>query len=183
MAIQKWFNKRSKRQGLIVNVWTTFRTMLLLVVDSFRFIRVSCRDSMMLQFQRNLQKSNVDNAVQNSSFVSLFSSKLALYEYIYFVNYLTSVYTSLFSVITWRFDYPRHEFFIVIFRNIRFMMIIVLYFVLFRLLPPYFKKMSEMETSTLDESQVEENRLSYEGINRTYPQIHPNLTPYSPEPF
>ena len=44
------------------------------------------------------------------------------------------------------------------------MMITVLYFVLFRLLPPYFKKMSEMETSTLDESQVEENRLSYEGI-------------------
>ena len=82
---------------------------------------------MMLQFQRNLQKSNVDNAVQNSSFVSLFSSKLALYEYIYFVNYLTSVYTPLFSVITWRFDYPRHEFFIVIFRNIRFMMIICFY--------------------------------------------------------
>ena len=72
--------------------------------------KISCRDSMMLQFQRNLQKSNVDNAVQNSSFVSLFSSKLALYEYIYFVNYLTSVYTPLFSVITWRFDYPRHEF-------------------------------------------------------------------------
>lgn len=47
-------------------------------------IYITCRDSMMLQFQRNLQKSNVDNAVQNSSFVSLFSSKLALYEYIYF---------------------------------------------------------------------------------------------------
>ena len=130
----------------------------------FRFIRVSCRDSMMLQFQRNLQKSNVDNAVQNSSFVSLFSSKLALYEYIYFVNYLTSVYTPLFSVITWRFDYPRHEFFIVIFRNIRFMMIFCFY-VLFCLdYCPQYQKMSEMETSTLDESQVEENRLSYEGI-------------------
>lgn len=42
--------------------------------------------------------------------------------------------------------------------------------------------MSEMETSTLDESQVEENRLSYEGIykpilkfTRTYPHILPNL--------
>ena len=55
------------------------------------------------------------------------------------------------------------------------MMIIVLHFVLFRLLPPYFKKMSEMETSTLDESQVEENRLSYEGIYK------PNLSPNSPE--
>ena len=131
----------------------------------FRFIRVSCRDSMMLQFQRNLQKSNVDNAVQNSSFVSLFSSKLALYEYIYFVNYLTSVYTPLFSVITWRFDYPRHEFFIVIFRNIRFMMIFCFFYVLFCLdYCRQYQKMSEMETSTLDESQVEENRLSYEGI-------------------
>ena len=63
------------------------------------------------------------------------------------------------------------------------MMITVLYFVLFRLLPPYFKKMSEMETSTLDESQVEENRLSYEGINRTYPQIHPNFSHIHPNHF
>ena len=44
-------------------------------------------------------------------------------------------------------------------------------------------KMSEMETSTLDESQVEENRLSYEGINRTYPQIHPNFSHIHPNHF
>lgn len=35
-------------------------------------------------------------------------------------------------------------------------------------------KMSEMETSTLDESQVEDNRLSYEGIVKIFNEPDPD---------